>query len=290
VRIGFAAALTLLSGVAGFYRDAAWAQPADLPIPAATTSDYPPGVKIGSAGGIPVYTDAQGRTLYGMDMRTLLRAGADTSKHCQGVCAEVWEPLLAPAEAKPNLVFPQGFGDRGRQAAAAAGARAAGGAPPPSADAGAQMIQNQKAPDWTIIQGPQGPQWVYKGWHMVFVRKGDQPGLAAYDGAEDMVWNILKYVPPVPKVVAPGNVSTAFVDGAYALVDKDGRLLFSGNCGKDCAGWRPFTGPLASSGVGDWAVSHDTDTPQWFWRGKPVFVAQGPTLTDMPAGATALRP
>jgi predicted lipoprotein with Yx(FWY)xxD motif len=278
-----AVAAVFLSGTVAF------AQPADLPIPAASTADFPPGVKIGNAGGVPVYTDGQGRTLYGMDMRTLLRAGADTSKYCQGACADVWEPLLAPAGSTPNIVFPLGFGDR-RQLARPIGGTPASPSGGPRPDPLAEMARNQKAPDWTIIQGPQGPQWVYKGWHMVFVRRGEKPGSAAYDGTGNMVWNTLKYVPPVPRVVAPANVSTAFVDGAYALVDKDGRLLFSGNCGKDCAGWRPFTGPLASSGVGDWAVSHDTDTPQWFWRGKPVFVAQGPTLTDMPAGATALRP
>jgi predicted lipoprotein with Yx(FWY)xxD motif len=224
-----------------------------------------------------------------MDMRTLLRAGPDTSKYCQGACVEVWEPLLAPAGSTPNIAFPLGFGDR-RQPA-----RLIGGAPATASvgqrpDPLAEMARNQKAPDWTIIQGPQGPQWVYKGWHMVFVHKGDQPGSAAYDGAENMTWNTLKYVPPVPKVVAPVNVSTAFIDGGYALVGKDGRLLFSGNCGNDCAGWRPFTGPLASAGVGDWAVSRDTDAPQWLYRGQPVFIAEGAKPDDVPAGAKVLRP
>jgi predicted lipoprotein with Yx(FWY)xxD motif len=270
VKLGhaIAAAVLLMSGLAG-------AQPADLPIPAATTADYPPGVKLGRAGGIPVYTDAQGRTLYGMDMRTLLRAGSDPAQYCKDACTQLWQPLLAPPDAKPNIMFPAGFGDR-RQA--------------PAASPQGEMIANQKAPDWTIIQGPQGPQWVYKGWHMVFVRKADKPGSAAYDGAENMTWNTLKYVPPVPKLTAPANVSTAFVDGAYALVDKDGRLLFTGSCGGDCTDWKPFTGAMASRGVGEWAVSRDADAPQWLYRGKPVFVAQGPAIADMPAGATALRP
>jgi predicted lipoprotein with Yx(FWY)xxD motif len=146
----------------------------------------------------------------------------------------------------------------------------------------------QKAPDWTVIEGPQGPQWVYKGWHMVFVRKGDKPGSAAFEGAGNMTWNTLKYVPPAPKIIAPVEVSTAFVAGAYALVDKEGRLLFTGSC-DDCTGWRPFGGALASRGVGEWAVSRDADTPQWLYRGKPVFVAQG-TGADLPAGAAVLRP
>lgn len=266
----------------------ALAQPVDLPIPAATTSQYPSGVSIGSAGGVPVYVDAQGRTLYGMDMRVLLRAGADPSQYCRAACTAVWAPLLAPADAKPNIAFPMGFGDHRRPMPAPGGSSAAPAIA--RADPQAQMLQNQKAPDWTIIQGPEGPQWVYKGWHMVFVRKDDAPGSAAYDGAENMAWNTLKYVPPVPKVVAPANVSIAFVDGGYALVDNKGRLLFSGSCGNDCAGWRAFTGPLAGADVGDWAVSHDADAPQWLYRGQPVFVAQGPAPANMPTGAKVLRP
>lgn len=280
--------LAIIAMMAGMLSIApAWAQPADLPIPAATTADYPPGVQVGSAGGVPVYTDAQGRTLYGMDMRTLLRSGADTSKYCQAACTVVWDPLLAAADAKPNILFPQGFGNR--QAAATAGARAAGGAAPAGSPPG-DYIQNQKAPDWTIIQGPQGPQWVYKGWHMVYVRKGETPGSTTYNGADDMVWNTLKYVPPVPTVVGPANVSTVFVGGAYALVDKAGRLLFTGSCGDNCGSWRPFSGALGSCGVGEWAVSRDADTPQWLYRGKPVFMAQGSDIADMPAGAAVLRP
>jgi predicted lipoprotein with Yx(FWY)xxD motif len=259
------------------------AQPADLPIAPATTSDFPPGVRIGSAGGIPVYTDKAGHTLYGMDMRTLLLFGADTSKYCQGACLDLWQPLLAPAGSKPNIMFPTG--NRRRQADKA---KAAGAAPAPAA--ADEMIPNQKAPDWTIIDGPQGPQWVYKGWHMVFTRKDESPGSAAHEGEEDMVWNTLKYVPPVPKLTAPADVSTAYVDGAYVLVDKEGRMLFSGSCASDCAAWHPFSGALASRGVGDWKVSLEADTPQWLYRGKPVYVAEGSDAAEMPAGAAVLRP
>lgn len=258
----------------------ACAQPADLPIPPATTSQYPPGVAVGSAGGQPVYVDQAGRTLYGMDMRTLVRAGADTSKYCQGACAEVWEPLLAPAGAKPNIIYPGGFGDR----------RAPPRTPGQSAAPAGAFIANQKAPDWTVIEGPQGPQWVYKGWHMVFTRKGEAPGSAAHDGDEQMTWNTLKFVPPVPKLTAPVNVSAAYVGGAYALVDHEGRLLFTGSCADDCASWRPFGGGMASRGIGDWTVSRDADKPQWLYRGKPAYVAQGSSPEALPAGAAVLRP
>ena len=88
------------------------AQPADLPIPAATTSEYPPGVTVRQTASGPVYADARGHTLYGMDMRTLLRWSPDAAQYCKDACAENWEPLLAPADAKPNIVFPRGFGER----------------------------------------------------------------------------------------------------------------------------------------------------------------------------------
>lgn len=268
------AGLAIAAVVAAFLSGAgAHAQPADLPIAAATTSEYPPGVSVGSAGGLPVYVARDGRTLYGMDMRTLLRFGADPSQYCQADCAERWEPLLAPADAKPNVRYPTS-------------------ANPSAQERGTQeYFANQKAPDWTIIRGPQGPQWVYKGWHMVFVRKGEAPGSAAHEGEDNRTWNTLKFVPPVPKLTAPVNVSTAFVDGAYALVDDKGRLLFTGSCaGADCAGWRAFTGGMASRGLGEWTVGRAADSPQWSYRGKPVFVAEGASPGDMPAGAALLRP
>jgi len=278
---------------------AAHAQPVDLPIPAATTDQYPPGITVKQTAKGPVYADAQGHTLYGMDMRTLVRWSADAAQYCQGACAETWQPVLAPADAKPNIVFPRGFGERPRPASgavapgAAAPAAAAGAPPPPRGSANAVppgFIAPQSAPDWAIIQGPQGPQWVYKGWHMVYTRKGDKPGSTTYDGSDNFTWNTLKFVPPVPKIAAPSSVSTLFVDGAYALADKNGRVLFTGTCAADCSGWLPLAAPMAGKGFGEWAISLASDTPQWTWRGKPVFVSQEDNPTKAPASGTVLRP
>jgi predicted lipoprotein with Yx(FWY)xxD motif len=247
----------------------ALAQPADLPIPAATTSSYPPGVTVGRAGGAPVYVGPAGRTLYGMDMRTLLREGPDPSQYCRGECAEIWEPLLAPAGAKVNVVYP---------------GVAKPAVPPPAAP-----LPNQKAPDWTVIHGAQGPQWVYKGWHMVFTRKGERAGAAAHEGEEDRRWNTLKFVPPVPVLTVPVNVGTAFLGGAYALIDSLDRLLFCGTCAKNCT-WQPFAGGLANRGLGEWTVLRDGDGPQWAYRGKRVYVAESANAADLPRGAAVLRP
>lgn len=247
----------------------ALAQPADLPIPAATTSTYPPGVAVGRVDGEPVYVGPGGRTLYGMDMRTLLREGPDPSQYCRGECAATWEPLLAPVGTAANIVYP--------------GVRSPT-IPPPD-----NPIPNQKAPDWSVIHGPQGPQWVYKGWHMVFTRKGEAAGSAAHEGEDDRRWNTLKFVPPIPTIVAPVEVALAFVNGAYALVNGREKLLFSGTCAKNCA-WQPFAGGFASRGLGEWTVLRDGDGPQWAYRGKRVYVAESASAADVPRGGAVLRP
>lgn len=265
-----AKALSGLSALAfaGFAAAPALAQPADLPIVAATTSEYPAGVRVAKTKAGPVYVDARGLTLYGMDMRTVLRWSPDASKYCTGECASQWEPLLAPAGAKPNIQFPQGFGRT----------------PPPPG-----FVNPQAAPDWTVIQGPSGPQWVYKGWHLAYTRKGSKPGSTEFEGAENKIWNTLKFVPPVPQITAPLNVKTIFAKGAYALADKDGRVLFAGKCASDCS-WQPFTGGLASRGIGEWTVDHTAQSPQWRYRGKPVFVSTEDDPASPPKGGTALRP
>lgn len=274
---------------------AACAQPVDLPIPAATTAEYPPGVSVRQTRAGPVYADAKGRTLYGMDMRTLVRWAPDASKYCQQDCQQTWEPLLAPADAKPNVVFPRGFGGPppGAGQGAAAGGVAQGQAPRPQGGGNNQvppgMIQNQRAPDWSVIAGPDGPQWVYKGWHMVYARKGDKPGSTAHDGEGQMTWNTLKFVPPVPKLDGPQGVAPLFTGGAYALTDKNGRVLFTGKCEAAC-GWTPLTAPMAGRAIGDWAVNLDGDRPQWAWRGKPVFVSLEDDPVKPPSGGTVLRP
>jgi predicted lipoprotein with Yx(FWY)xxD motif len=290
------------------------AQPADLPIPAATTTQYPPGVKVQQTAQGPVYVDRNGLTLYGMDMRNgLTRWSPDPSKYCQGECAKQWEPLLAPPGAKPNIEFPQGFG--APQRAGAQGARPAGGnaqAPAPTAarppqggqQGGDQTLRRafqytvpegyvlpQSAPDWSIIAGPQGPQWVYKGWHMVFVRRGSKPGSTQYDGADDYTWNTLKYIPAVPSVDGPDKVTAKYVGrGHYALADGDGRVLFTGSCKTDCGKWVPFDGGMADRGKGAWTISHDGDEPQWLYRGRPVFVSQEDDTNAVPKGGELLRP
>jgi predicted lipoprotein with Yx(FWY)xxD motif len=261
---------------------AAQAQPVDLPIPAATTDRYPPGVKVRQTAAGPVYTDAKGRTLYGLDLRTVLRWSPNPAQYCQQDCQALWQPMLAPATVPVNLLYPRAFGDRAQPPPPGAPPPPPGPAPlPPGFHA------NQRAPDWTVIAGASGPQWVYKGWHMVFVRRGDKPGATSFDGADEQTWNTLKFVPPVPQLVAPGTVASRFVDGGYVLVDTAGHTLFTGTCAADCAQWQPLAGAMASAPVGQWAIDRSGDTAHWRYRGKPVYVSRDEAL---PAGGKVLRP
>jgi predicted lipoprotein with Yx(FWY)xxD motif len=242
----------------------ACAQPADLPVPPASTDQFPPGVKVIRPASGPVYANKRGQVLYGLDMRTVLRWSADAALYCQAECAAEWEPLLAPADATVNIRFPPGF----------AGRRVL---PDP------RFIANQSAPDWTVIAGPQGPQWVYKGWHMVYTRRASKRGDVSLDGRGDLTWNTLKFVPPVPTIMAPPEVTVTFLAGAYALTDKAGRVLVTG----ECAECQPLAAPIASKGIGNWRAVLARDWPQWAWNGKPVFAV---TLDQVPKGATILRP
>lgn len=283
------------------------AQPVDIPVPAAKTTEFPAGIKVAKVPGGEVYVDAQGRTLYGMDMRMVARWSVDTSKYCQDRCEE-WEPVLAPAAAKPNLTLFRGFrgppGGAGTGAGGAAGAaRPAGAAAAPGGvnqqqlaaffgqgGAPAGMYTQANAPDWAIVDGPAGPQYVYKGYNMVYVRKGDRPRSTRYEGADGQIWNTLKFIPPAPKMAAPGGVGSVFVKDAYLLTDKDGKLLYTGRCGKDCASWRPLAAGVASQGVGEWTVDRSSDRPMWLYRGKPVFVAADDQVASLPRSTVALRP
>lgn len=264
------AILGLFLTVAPLPAGTASAQPADLPIAPATTQEYPPGVSVADGPSGQIYVDRRGLTLYGMDMRTVLRWAPDPAQYCQNECATQWEPLLAPEDAVPNIRFPGPRDDRGQ-------------APP-------GMVLPQKAPDWTVIAGPQGPQWVYKGWHLVFTRRGSAPRSTEFDGAGSLTWNTLKFVPPVLEIQAPEGVAPAFVDGAYALTDSKGNLLFTGKCRKPCADWTPLAGAMASRGIGPWKVDPSGDVPQWTWKGRPVFVSPGSDPATIPDGGTVLRP
>lgn len=274
----------------------ALAQPADLPIPAAASTELPAGISIAKTKSGSVYVDAKGHTLYGMDMRTLIPRTANSLKYCSGPCLDEWEPLLAPPDSKIDnsaaadpynrILQAQGQGAGGaRQGGQGQQATGGGG----GNNTGRSTGEAQNVPDWTVVDGPKGPQWSYKRWHLVFTHKGDKPGQIDKDGYDDHVWNTLKFVAPVPKLMAPTTVASARQGDSYVLTDKQGRLLFTGKCADNCR-WVPLQAGAAGTGVGEWTVDRSGDTPQWLYRGKPVYVSQEDDPLQAPAAGSALRP
>jgi predicted lipoprotein with Yx(FWY)xxD motif len=244
------------------------AQPVDFPVTPADGTPLPSGVRVLKLDGGHVYANPKGQVLYGMDMRTVLRWVPDPARYCAQDCQRDWVPLLAPAGTRPNIRYPAGFEKPGEAA---------------------DTLDPRKAPDWTVIEGAQGPQWVYKGWHLVFTQRSASRSAAAPDGTGGMTWNTLKFVPPPPAIEVPGTVATAFFDDAYALTDKDGRVLFTGKCDGDCS-WQPLAAPMAASGLGDWKVTLAGDRPAWALKGKRIFVSTEANPHTVPSGAKVLRP
>ena len=244
------------------------AQPVDFPIAPADGTALPPGVRIVKSKDGRVYAGPKGQVLYGMDMRTVLRWAPDPARYCTQDCQRDWTPLLAPPGTRPNIRYPAGFEKPGEAA---------------------DTLDPREAPDWTVIEGAQGSQWVYKGWHLVFTQRAGSRSAAAPDAIGGMTWNTLKFVPHPPAIEAPGTVATAFFDDAYALTDKDGRVLFTGKCNGDCS-WQPLAAPMAAGALGDWKVTLDGDRSAWTLKGRPVFVSTEADPHAVPGGAKVLRP
>lgn len=248
-----------------FFPAPLWAQAADLDIPVAAADHFPRGISVKAR----VYTDRRGLTLYGMDMRAATGRTGQPALYCSGDCLTQWEPLLAPRGA-PISPLPRAFGGPRQEAPVVE---------PASANS-----------DWTVMEGPAGPQWVYKKVHLVFTRKDARPGSTEHDGADSYLWNSLKYLPPPPKLVAPPDVTARLADGAYVLADAQGNWLFSpksADCADPC-GWRPHSTGMARGSVGQWSVRQTADFAQWIYRGKPVYRAA--PRQPVPADGVALTP
>jgi predicted lipoprotein with Yx(FWY)xxD motif len=238
------------------------AQPRFSPPRPANSNVLPPGISVKKTAIGDVYVDAKGRTLYGLDVVALFVEMRSPFTYCTGACEEMWEPVAAPAGT------PQG---------------------PPNAP---RFIGRgtQSGPDWVAVNGAKGPQLLFKQGNLVFVRKDDVPGSTKWDGDKNYLWNALRYVPPIPKVKAPSGFSAAYIDGAYALADKDERILYTqdrpAKCVTPCI---PLKTGLVVSGSGEWTVSRTGEVAQWAYRGKPVYVS-APKSAGIPEGATILRP
>jgi predicted lipoprotein with Yx(FWY)xxD motif len=142
---------------------------------------------------------------------------------------------------------------------------------------------------WKVVDGTEGPQWSYKG-DPLFTYAGDSAPGSTGGKDRDNLFNLLTYIPPVPRVTAPAPVKTVFVGEAYILEDGQGHALFTidESCGADCRNWIPFAAGMASRSIGDWKISREGDRLQWEYRGRLVYVSQEEQPTRAPSKGTVL--
>jgi predicted lipoprotein with Yx(FWY)xxD motif len=145
---------------------------------------------------------------------------------------------------------------------------------------------------WKVLVGAQGPQWSYRN-NLVFTFVADRkPGDIAGDAYDDL-WHLIPHIPPAPVLMAPANVVPVFADQAYVLTNAGTHALFTPrtpNCGQACASWTPFAAGIVARDIGDWTVLRAGDSPQWAYRGKPVFESGDDTPMVVPAEAMLLKP
>lgn len=131
---------------------------------------------------------------------------------------------------------------------------------------------------WTVVTGPQGPQWAY-GKRPVFLFSGDkQPGdLRGHE--RDDIFMAINYIPPVPVAPAPGGIEPLFINHREYVFAYGGRPIYAyasdASCSKDCAALTPLAAPLGAKNVGDWSVVQGSDRALWTYAGKRLFVTAG---------------
>ena len=142
--------------------------------------------------------------------------------------------------------------------------------------------------DWSVFSRPDGSrQWAYKGRPVYTFAADPQPGATLGDGIQN-VWHIAIAFNPRP----PGVKYYGTTFGRVAA-DPAGKTLYarqSGECVKDCLKtWLPFTAPQAASPQGDWSIviRKDDQTPQWAWRGQPLYTYRDDVQSGDTRGETA---
>jgi predicted lipoprotein with Yx(FWY)xxD motif len=214
--------------------------------PAPDAPPTPPMVQLRRVPGGNAYADLDGHTLYIRDGEAAAQGGASRD----------WKPM-----------------------AAAWTARGAG--------------------DWTVVTRTDGTrQWAWQG-HPLYTHTGDnKPGDAFGEGKDNGAWHVAFST----REFHPENVAyTAVVPHTNigpALVTKDGKTLYflmhflfegrgnnrynsptpgpAGCTGACLEQWQPFVAPKDAKPQGEWGVAtRDDGTPQWTFRGQPLYTYSG---------------
>ena len=129
--------------------------------------------------------------------------------------------------------------------------------------------------EWSLVTREDGKkQWAFRGKPLYTYVRDAAPGSTLGDGFQD-IWHIAADLAPRPK----GVKFQGTTKGRVAANGK-GHTLYTAD--KDCNGkclsdWTPFKAAWAAQATGDWTIVRrkDDGTPQWAYRGKPVYAYGG---------------
>lgn len=198
---------------------------------AANAADDPPaGITLRAVGHGSIIADARGMTLY--NLATDQRGGEST---CDGVCAQTWPPLLAPADAKPS-------GDW-------ATIKRGEGGPLQWTFRGKPLYTYSK----DVSPGDMNGDDLLQRWSVAVRPIQMPPG-----------FGINKT--PLGQLLVDQKRRTLYTSAA----DKPGQSSCDATCAKT---WRPVEAWwMATSSIPDWSVVSRADgTKQWAYKGKPLY-------------------
>jgi predicted lipoprotein with Yx(FWY)xxD motif len=197
-----------------------------------------------------VFADAKGMVLYFFDKDE--DTPGTSSCTLDKHCSRQWPPLIAPADAKP-------------------------------------------VGDWTVIKRPDGqPQWAYKGKPVYRYDDDITPGVASGDNARQL-WHTVAEPIPAPRATMPAGFRIVKAEDRWAFATHEGRVLYApppqAQCDDACrARWEAVPAPSLARKVGEWQPVLGADaSPQWSYRGRPVYVLRTGQSAAATEGANALQ-
>ncbi len=229
-----------------------------------SAGEFPPAVNVRVTYQGPVFTDADGMTLY------TSRIGRPGRSECKSSW-EIEDPNLHPLLMVYSDYPAPTCTDQWPPLIAAKGAKPVGG--------------------WTIITRPEGrQQWAYEDYPVytsyLDYRPGDVNGAGAVLGAvgsgEGRLWITVS-----PQLVLPPGVALVGRGGVGLVAMFQGRALYTLPASTDEATrrkWQPLAAAEIANPVGHWSILTSTDgARQWTRGGLPVYLFAGDT------GPTELR-
>lgn len=211
--------------------------------PQAAAPPMPPDVTVHRQLEQLVFADAKGMVLYFFDKDQ--DTPGSSSCTLDKHCSRQWPPLIAPADARP-------------------------------------------VGDWSVIRRPDGqPQWAYKGKPVYRYDDDMTPGVASGDNARQL-WHAVVEPLAAPQAVMPAGFRIVKAEDRWAFATHQGRVLYApplqSKCDDACrARWEAVPAPLLARKVGAWQPVPGADaSPQWSYRGRPLYVLK----TGQPASTT----